>query len=173
MIAQGVVPKPAAVLVPIIVRGNEAFVLLTQRHAALSTHAGQIAFPGGRMDEGETPLAAALREAFEETGLHADFVEALGYLDNYLTITQFVVTPVVGLVREGFVLVPQRSEVDAIFEVPLAFLMDQNNRLKQARDWQGVTRHYYEFTYGPHRIWGATAGMIKALHDRVYGPRYS
>ena len=131
-------------------------------------HAGQIAFPGGRLDEGETALQAALRETFEETGLHPKFVQPLGYLDGYLTITQYIVTPVVALVREGFSLQAAPNEVDDIFEVPLSFLMDVQNRQTQSREWKGMTRHFYVFPHGDRYIWGATAGMIKNLYDRLY-----
>ncbi len=168
MIPDGVVTKPAAVLVPIVLRENGPTVLLTQRHADLSKHAGQIAFPGGRLDPGETAVQAALREAHEETGLAPEFVQPLGYLDGYLTITQYIVTPVVALVREGFELQAQPDEVDDIFEVPLSFLMDVNNRQTQSREWKGMTRHFYVFPHGERYIWGATAGMIKNLYDRLY-----
>jgi 8-oxo-dGTP pyrophosphatase MutT (NUDIX family) len=168
MIPDGVVTKPAAVLVPIVLREEGPTVLLTQRHANLSKHAGQIAFPGGRMDEGETALSAALREAQEETGLEPSYVLPLGYLDGYLTITQYIVTPVVALVREGFSLQAAAQEVDEIFEVPLSFLMDPANRQIQSREWKGMTRHFYVYPHGERYIWGATAGMIKNLHDRLY-----
>lgn len=168
MIPGGVVPKPAAVLVPIILRAEGPTILLTQRHADLSKHAGQIAFPGGRIDQGETVLQAALRETTEETGLAPEFVRPLGYLDGYLTITQYIVTPVVALVREGFKLQAQPDEVDDIFEVPLSFLMDVKNRQTQSREWKGMTRYFYVYPHGERNIWGATAGMIKNLYDRLY-----
>jgi 8-oxo-dGTP pyrophosphatase MutT (NUDIX family) len=168
MIPEGITPKPAAVLIPIVCRADGPTVLLTQRHADLSKHGGQIAFPGGRIDAGETALAAALREAAEETGLAADFISPLGYLDGYLTITQYLVTPVVALVREGFSLQAQPDEVDDIFEVPLEFLMKVENRQTQSREWKGMTRHFYVYPHGERYIWGATAGMIKNLYDRLY-----
>ena len=169
MIPEGVEPKAAAVLVPIVKRPTGPTVLLTQRHSGLAKHAGQIAFPGGRMDQGETAVDAALREAEEETGLARSFVSPLGYLDGFLTVTQYLVTPVVALVEEGFTLTPQPSEVDDIFEVPLAFLMNAANRQTQSREWKGLTRHFFVYPYGERYIWGATAGMIKNLHDRLYG----
>jgi 8-oxo-dGTP pyrophosphatase MutT (NUDIX family) len=141
-------------------------VLLTQRHGGLSNHAGQIAFPGGRIDAGETPMQAALREAFEETGLESKYVQPLGYLDGYLTVTGYFVVPVVARILPGFVLTPQVDEVDEIFEVPLAFLLDAGNRETQSREWKGLTRSYYVYPYEKRHIWGATAGMIKNLSDR-------
>jgi mutator protein MutT len=167
MIPDGVVTKPAAVLVPIILRA-EPMVLLTQRHADLSKHAGQIAFPGGRVDAGETSLQAALREATEEVGLDPQFVSPIGYLDGYLTITQYIVTPVVALVDAACSFTAQPQEVDDIFEVPLSFLMNPENRQTQSREWKGMTRHFYVYPHGDRYIWGATAGMIKNLHDRLY-----
>jgi 8-oxo-dGTP pyrophosphatase MutT (NUDIX family) len=169
LIPEGVKPKPAAVLVPVVCRGDELTVLLTQRTEHLSKHAGQIAFPGGRCDEGESTLDAALRETREETGLAAAFIEPLGYLDAYLTVTGYLVNPVVALVRDGFNLQPEAREVAEIFEVPLAFLMQASNRETHSRAWQGVTRRYYAYPYGERYIWGATAGMIKNLSDRLYG----
>ena len=167
MIPDGIKPKHAAVLVPII-RHDEPTMLLTQRHAGLSNHAGQIAFPGGRIDAGETPQQAALREAQEEVGLEPSCVQMLGYLPSYLTVTAYQVTPVVALVQPGFTLQVQRDEVDEAFEVPLSFLMQAENCERHARDWNGVARHYYVYQFGDHHIWGATAGMIRSLHDSLY-----
>jgi 8-oxo-dGTP pyrophosphatase MutT (NUDIX family) len=165
MIPAGVVPKPAAVLVGVLENAGPS-LLLTQRHGSLSNHAGQIAFPGGRMDVGETPLQAALREAEEETGLDRKFVEPLGFLDGYLTVTGYFIVPVVARILPGYKLTPQVDEVDDIFDVPLSFLLDSHNRETQSRDWKGMTRYYYVYTYGTRYIWGATAGMIKNLSDR-------
>lgn len=169
MIPEGIKPKLAAVLVPLVSHGDELRVLLTQRTAHLSKHAGQIAFPGGRRDEGETPLQAALRETHEETGIDPTFVEPLGYLDGYLTVTGYLVNPVVALLRDGYTLAPHDHEVADIFEVPLAFLMTEANRETHSREWQGLTRRYYAYPFGDRYIWGATAGMIKNLKDRLYG----
>jgi 8-oxo-dGTP pyrophosphatase MutT (NUDIX family) len=165
MIPAGIVPTTAAVLVGVMENAGPS-LLLTQRHSNLSKHAGQIAFPGGRMDEGETPLQAALREAEEETGLDRKFVEPLGFLDGYLTITGYFIVPVVARILPGFTLVPQADEVDDIFDVPLSFLLDAKNRETQSREWKGMTRYYYVYPYGARNIWGATAGMIKNLSDR-------
>ena len=167
MIPDGVKPKPAAVLVPIVVR-DEPMVLLTQRHAGLSKHAGQIAFPGGRIDADETPLQAALREAEEEVGLPPALVSLLGYLSNYLTVTAYQVVPVVALVQPGFDLRLQKDEVEEAFEVPLSFLMSEAKCERHSREWNGVARHYYVYQFGVRHIWGATAGMIRSLHDTLY-----
>jgi 8-oxo-dGTP pyrophosphatase MutT (NUDIX family) len=169
IVPDGAVLRPAAVLVP-IVRGLEGLsVLLTERTASLRQHAGQVAFPGGRIDEGdESAVAAALREAEEETGLAPRFVEPIGFLDTYLTATAYGVVPVVALVERGFELRPHDGEVASVFEVPLAFLMDPANHLKHSREWKGLSRAYYAMPYGERYIWGATAGMIRNLYDRMY-----
>jgi mutator protein MutT len=171
MIPEGVTPKPAAVLVGVIEQADGLHVLLTQRHAGLRKHAGQIAFPGGRLDDGETPLAAALREAQEETGIDPQFMEPLGYLDGYLTVTAFFVTPVVALLKPGFVLAAQAEEVEEIFYVPLSFLLDAKNRETHSREWNGIARQYYAYPFGERYIWGATAGMIKNLGERLDGTK--
>ena len=165
MIPAGIVPKAAAVLVGVLENSGPS-VLLTQRHGNLSNHAGQIAFPGGRLDEGETPLQAALREAEEETGLDRRFVEPLGYLDGYLTVTGYFIVPVVARILPGYKLAPQIDEVDDIFDVPLSFLLNPQNRETQSQEWKGMTRYYYVYPYQNRYIWGATAGMLKNLSDR-------
>jgi 8-oxo-dGTP pyrophosphatase MutT (NUDIX family) len=160
--------RPAAVLVP-IVDHREPTVLLTQRAQHLPDHAGQVSFPGGKIDAGDaTPLASALREADEEIGLAGDFVEPLGYLDLYLTTLGYRIVPVIARVKPGFVLALNSNEVDATFEVPLAFVMDPNNVQRHSRDWQGMTRHYYAITFGERYIWGVTAGILRNLHERIY-----
>ena len=160
--------RPAAVLVP-IVDHPEPTVLLTQRAQHLPDHPGQVSFPGGKIDKGDAdPRASALREAEEEIGLDREFVEPLGYLDLYMTTLGYRIVPVIARVKPGFSLKLNVSEVDATFEVPLAFLMDQNNVQRHSRDWQGMTRHYYAITFGERYIWGVTAGILRNLHDRIY-----
>jgi len=160
--------RPAAVLVP-VVDHDEPTVLLTQRAQHLPDHAGQVSFPGGKIDkEDENPLASALREAEEEIGLDRSFVEPLGYLDLYMTTLGYRIVPVIARVKPGFALTLNESEVDAAFEVPLTFLMDQSNVQRQSRDWQGMTRHFYAITFGERYIWGVTAGILRNLHDRIY-----
>ncbi len=171
MIPDGVKPKAAAVLVGVVEQGGQLQVVLTQRHAGLNKHAGQIAFPGGRLDDGETPLAAALREAHEETGIESCYVEPLGYLDGYLTVTSYFVTPVVALLKPGFSLAAQAGEVEDIFNVPLSFLLDPKNRQTHSREWNGIARQYYAYPFGERYIWGATAGMIKNLGERLDGTK--
>ena len=162
--------RPAAVLVPVIAH-REATVLLTQRPDAMRQHAGQISFPGGKVEPDDADaIAAALREAEEEIGLDRRFVEPLGFLDGYRTGTGFNIVPVVALVQPGFELKLDPSEVADAFEVPLRFLMDETNHQKHARPWKGRDRHYYAMPYGDRYIWGATAGMIKNLHQRLWSP---
>jgi 8-oxo-dGTP pyrophosphatase MutT (NUDIX family) len=160
--------RPAAVLVP-IVDHPEPTVLLTQRAQHLPDHAGQVSFPGGKIDQSDaSPLASALREAEEEIGLDRSFVTPIGYLDLYMTTLGYRIVPVVARIAPGFALTLNMSEVDAVFEVPLAFLMDQNNVERHSRDWQGMRRHYYAITFGERYIWGVTAGILRNLHDRIY-----
>jgi 8-oxo-dGTP pyrophosphatase MutT (NUDIX family) len=162
-------PRPAAVLVP-IVRRPELTVLLTQRSPELRSHAGQISFPGGRVDPDDNgPLACALREAREEIGLLPAYVEPLGYLDSYRTGTGFQVVPVVGLVQPGFTLALDAREVAEAFEVPLRFLMDPANHRRDSRDWRGGRRRFfYAMPYEERYIWGATAGMLRNMHQRLF-----
>lgn len=169
MIPEGAPRKAAAVLVPLVLRSEGTTLLLTKRRDHLSSHAGQIAFPGGRIDgEHETAVAAALREAFEETGVEAGFIEPIGFLDGYVTVTSYAIVPVVALLRPGFTITPHDGEVADVFEVPLAFLMDAANHQKHARDWNGGKRYYYAMPFGERYIWGATAGMIRNFYDRMY-----
>jgi 8-oxo-dGTP pyrophosphatase MutT (NUDIX family) len=159
--------KPAAVLIPVVNRPMPT-VILTKRTDDLPSHAGQIAFPGGKIDDGDaTPAEAALREASEEIGLDQALVEPLGYLDLYLTFSGFRILPTVARVAPDFVLTPNRNEVADIFEVPLAFLMSPENHLLKSRDWRGIVRHYYEIPYQDRHIWGVTAGILRNLYDRI------
>jgi 8-oxo-dGTP pyrophosphatase MutT (NUDIX family) len=161
-------PRPAAVLVPIMLR-DELTVMLTERSHDMPSHPGQISFPGGKMEAYDaTPIDCALREAREEIGLAAEFVEPLGYLDSYRTGTGFQISPVVALVRPGFTTVIDPREVLDVFEVPLAFLMDEANHQKHARPWRGRQRSYYAMPYQGRYIWGATAGMLKNLHQKLF-----
>jgi 8-oxo-dGTP pyrophosphatase MutT (NUDIX family) len=165
--------KPAAVLIPIVSR-DPLTVLLTLRTGELgqgpsSTHAGQIAFPGGKIETDDTDAqAAALREAHEEIGLDPQFVEPLGFTEAYRTGTGYVITPVVALVRPGFDLTPNPSEVAEAFEVPFAFLMDEANHRIDSFTWRGDERQFYAMPFEQRYIWGATAGIIKALHRRLF-----
>jgi 8-oxo-dGTP pyrophosphatase MutT (NUDIX family) len=160
--------RPAAVLVP-VVDHPEPTVLLTQRAQHLPNHPGQISFPGGKIEKSDNdPLAAALRETEEEIGLGRNHIEPLGYLDLYMTTLGYRIVPTIARVKPGFTLKLSSSEVDNVFEVPLAFLMDQANVARHARDWQGLTRHYYAITFGERYIWGVTAGILRNLYDRIY-----
>ncbi len=160
--------RPAAVLVPVIDHA-EPTVLLTQRAQHLPNHPGQISFPGGKIEKDDAnPLAAALRETDEEIGLDRTAVTPIGYLDLYMTTLGYRIVPVTARVKPGFSLTLNTSEVDATFEVPLAYLMDQTNVQRHSRDWQGMTRHYYAITFGERYIWGVTAGILRNLHDRIY-----
>ena len=158
----------AAVLVPIIER-DEPSVLFTQRTAHLTDHAGQISFPGGKIDAGdESPAAAALREAEEEIALARRFVEPLGYLDIHMTPFGHRILPLVARVRPGFALRLNKGEVDDAFEVPLAFLMASKNHKRESRNWNGLTLSLYAMPFGDHKIWGATAAILRNLYERVY-----
>lgn len=154
----------AAVLVPLMVRDEGLTVLLTMRPSTMTRHAGQISFPGGRIDPGDADaVAAALREMEEEVGVVPDAVQVLGRLRRYRTVTGFDITPVVGLVRPPVTIRPDPREVEAVFEVPLAFVLDPANHRRDSRPWHGVRRHYYVITYDGWRIWGATAAMLVHL----------
>jgi 8-oxo-dGTP pyrophosphatase MutT (NUDIX family) len=169
--AEGSRLRAASVLLPLVERGAGLSLILTRRAALLKHHPGQVAFPGGKQEPGDaSPLAAALREAEEEIGLAGACVEPLGALDPHETVTGFVVTPFVGLVPGSFRPRPEPAEVEEVFEVPLAFVLDPANLQVHGRKWQGVTRRYYAIPYGPHYIWGATARMLKNFADRMRDP---
>ena len=157
----------AAVLIPVTDRPAPG-VILTQRHERLRRHPGQVAFPGGRIDPEDTgPVAAALREAEEEIALPSHLVTIIGPIDRYRTITGFEVTPVIGVIPPDLLLIPNEDEVAAVFEVPLAFLLDTANHQPASREWQGKQRRYTEIMWEDRQIWGATAAMIVNLARRL------
>jgi len=157
--------RPAAVLVPLIDRPDGLTVLFTERAAHLKNHAGQVSFPGGRIEEQDaSPLNAALRETEEEIGLAREFVQVLGYLESHLVFTGFHVVPVVGLVRPGFSLKLDEKEVAGVFEAPLIHLLDATHHTTRTRDTPGGTVHIYDIVYGDKSVWGATAGMMMSLY---------
>ncbi|WP_028879958.1 CoA pyrophosphatase [Terasakiella pusilla] len=163
-------PKPdnraAAVLVPLVNHSDGLNVLFTKRTDHLSNHPGQISFPGGHCEEDdETAAHAALRETHEEVGITSDYIRVVGRLNDYVTRTGFRVTPIVGLVDVPFPVQPDPHEVAEVFEVPLDFLLDENNHKKCARRFQGVTRHFWAMPYEDYYIWGATAGMLRNLYS--------
>jgi 8-oxo-dGTP pyrophosphatase MutT (NUDIX family) len=162
-----VASKPAAVLVPVVDRPTPT-VILTLRTPDLSSHAGQIAFPGGKIDpQDKSPLDAALREAHEEIGLERSLIEPIGYLDLYLTFSGFRILPTVARVEPGYMLKLGESEVAEAFEVPLAFLMLPDNHQRGSREWKGITRQYYAMPYQDRYIWGVTAGILRNLYERI------
>jgi 8-oxo-dGTP pyrophosphatase MutT (NUDIX family) len=162
--------RPAAVLIP-VVDHPQPTVLLTQRSAHLSDHAGQISFPGGKIEATDaTPLDAALREAFEEVGLGREFIDPIGYLDLYATSFGFRILPTVARVEPGFRLRINAAEVDDAFEVPLAFLMDPDNHQLHSKEFRGMERSYYAMPFAERYIWGATAGILRMLYERIYLP---
>ena len=157
---------PAAVLIAITDRKDPG-VILTVRRAHLRTHAGQIAFPGGRLEPGEDPISAALREAQEEILLDPRAVDVIGQIDDYRTVTGFVVTPALGVISPELPLQPHEHEVADWFEAPLGFLLDPANQQERTALFQGRTRHYYEIIWNDRRIWGVTAAIIVNLSRRL------
>lgn len=157
--------RAASVLVPIVNRTPDVTILLTQRTEDMPSHAGQVAFPGGRQQDNDADaVATALRETEEEVGLDRSFVEVIGSYDHYLTGTGYEITPVVGIVRPGFTVRADPREVAAVFEVPLDHFLDEANHRIDSRVAQGRERRFYAMPYGQRYIWGATAGMLKNLH---------
>ena len=163
--------KPAAVLVPLVEHGAGFTVLLTQRSPDLRAHAGQISFPGGRAEpEDASPEITALRETEEEVGLDRGIIEVVGRLDTYRTVTNYAVTPVVGIVRPDFAPIPDPYEVAEVFETPLAFLLDSRNHVRHSGWFNGTPRRWWAMPFGEYYIWGATAGMLMNLHARLADP---
>ncbi|UFX43719.1 CoA pyrophosphatase [Bradyrhizobium sp. 41S5] len=168
IVAQEQPVRPAAVLIP-VVDHPEPTVLLTQRSPNLSSHAGQISFPGGKIDATDaSPLDAALREACEEVGLRREFIDPVGYLDLYGTAFGFRILPTVARVKPGFALEINEAEVVDAFEVPLAFLMNPENHQIHTKEFRGMDRSYYAMPFAERYIWGATAGILRVLYERIY-----
>jgi len=160
--------RPAGVLVPVWVTGNEARLILTKRSSALKHHPGQIAFPGGKQDEGDADVtAAALREAEEEIGLPRGLPRVLGALPAHETVTGFTVTPVVAVIEAEFDPVAEPGEVEEVFSVPFGHVMTPSHYIVESRRWRGMRRHYFTVPYGPYYIWGATARMLRELAERM------
>lgn len=167
--ASAAVLRPAAVLVPLVARPEGVTVLLTQRASALRRHAGQIAFPGGRIDAADaSPLATALRETEEEIGLGRESVTPLGFLDPLLTGSGYRILPLVAIVTPPFALLLNPAEVEEAFEVPAQFLMDPQNHIWQVRERDGRRRGSYAMPFGDRNIWGATAGILRNLYEKLY-----
>ncbi len=160
--------RPAAVLVPIVMRANLLSLLLTRRTEGLRQHAGQISFPGGAidLDDGDA-INAALRETWEETGIEPSFVQPIGYLDRLDTISAFSITPVVAVVTEGFVIRPEPGEVAEVFEVPLDYILHPGRMQSVPIEWRGQMRQVDEFYFDSRRVWGATATILRNLIDRL------
>lgn len=160
--------RPAAVLVAVWDRPDGAHVVLTKRASHLKHHPGQIAFPGGKIDDGDAgPEAAALREAREEIGLNADLVTVIGRLPAHETVTGFNVIPILGHISADFTAVPEAGEVEEVFSVPLSHLIEPANYYIEKRLWRGEWRRYYTVPFGPYYIWGATARILRGLADGV------
>ncbi len=158
--------RAAAVLIAVWLRPDGARLILTKRSSHLKHHPGQIAFPGGKVDAGDSgPEAAALREAWEEIGLPQDRVEVLGRLPAHETVTNYMITPILGLVRDDLNPVPEAGEVDEVFTVPLAHVLDQGRFVIEGRVWKGQPRRYFAVPYGPYYIWGATARILRNLAE--------
>lgn len=163
--------RDAAVLVPVVDHGDKTTIILTQRTASLRSHSGQIAFPGGRIDPTDSsPEHAALREAEEEIGLDRALVEVVGRMPDYVTGSGYRIRPVLSVVRPDFSPVLNADEVEDIFEVPLSFLMDPANHIRESRVWNERERFYYTMPYGERFIWGITAGILHMLYERLYAP---
>lgn len=162
--------RQAAVMAPLILHDGPPRLLFTERASHLPRHPGQISFPGGSLDAGgETPAQAALREVEEEVGIGASHIDLIGRFEAYETGTGFHITPFVGILRPGFQVRPDPGEVAGVFEAPFDFLMDPVNHQRDSRVWQGEERHFYAMPWEDRYIWGVTAGLLKSLHDKLYG----
>lgn len=161
--------RDAAVLIPIVDYPEAPTVILTKRTEALRAHSGQVAFPGGRIDATDPSAEfAALRETEEEIGIRPDQIEVIGRMPDYIAGSGFRIAPILGIVQPGFVLDVNEDEVDAVFEVPLSYLMDPGNHSQDSREWNGLEWKYFDMPYGGQRIWGVTAGIIRAFYERFY-----
>ncbi len=162
--------RDAGVLFGIVDRGDrDLHVVLTERPKTMSTHPGQVALPGGKVDPDDAgPIHAALREAKEEVGIDPTHVDIRGVGDRYVTGTGFRITPVIGLLPSDFIAIPDPHEVDDVFETPLSFLMDPDNHIRNSTMWKGEKRSYLEMPHNGRYIWGVTAGVIRALYERLY-----
>ncbi len=159
---------PAAVLVPLVVHEDGLNVMLTKRTDHLNNHGGQISFPGGRVDDSDRDaLHTALRETEEEVGLHSKDIEIIGELDEYIVGTGYLVNPIIGVIEPPFELTLHEGEVAEVFEVPLEFLITPENMKRHAREFEGIKRHYFAITWEKYFIWGATAGMLRNLSQRL------
>ncbi|MDE1991637.1 MAG: CoA pyrophosphatase [Rhizobiaceae bacterium] len=161
--------RDAAVLVPVVDDGDDANVIFTLRTSTLRKHSGQISFPGGAIDPDDvSPEMAAMREAGEEIGLADIFIEPVGRLPDYLASTGFRITPILAVVKPGFELALNPTEVEDAFEVPLSFLMNPGNHTTDSMVWRGIQRNFYRMPYGQRMIWGITAGIVRTLYERLY-----
>ncbi len=159
----------AAVLVPLVERADEIYMLLTRRSDELPSHAGQVSFPGGKAQEDDVDATAtALRETHEEVGIEPSLVSVIGFLDRYETRTGFSILPVVGMIDPSFDLTIDDREVAEVFEVPVSFLMNPDNHQRHSAEYQGTRRFYYAMPYKDYYIWGATAGMLKSMYEILY-----
>lgn len=160
--------RPAAVLVPIVVRARSLSLLLTRRTEVLRQHAGQVSFPGGSVDRDDgNAINAALRETWEETGIEPSFVQPIGYLDRLDTVSAYSITPVVALLQDGFAVRPEPGEVAEVFEVPLDYILEPGRLQPVPIEWRGKLRHVHEFHYEGRRVWGATAAILLNLIQRM------
>jgi 8-oxo-dGTP pyrophosphatase MutT (NUDIX family) len=161
--------RDAAVLIPVVDHPGETTVILTKRTEALRAHSGQVAFPGGRIDDTDPSAEfAAQRETEEEIGIRPDQVEVIGRMPDYIAGSGFRIAPIIGIIQPGFELDINEDEVETVFEVPLSFLMHPGNHTQGSREWNGLEWKYFDMPYGGQRIWGVTAGIIRAFYERFY-----